>query len=268
MPASVPLRPLLPVAGAMAALLAAGLAAFLHLALRRRPDAPTWTDALARLAGDSPWRGRDLAALLLVFAGAQAVRAGLGAAVVWDLLAFQGVLLAAILWRARGKIRPFGSPVPARVVAAQAVLRWLAVLPVLWFAVVAWQLLLKAAGVSLDIQHAVRLFLETGDPWARAGIFFFAVGIAPVAEETLFRGVLLPMLVRRTGAVAGLALTAIAFAALHGDAGTFAALAVFSVALSMAYARTGSLWVPIAMHALFNAVNLALLLALLRSGAV
>ena len=61
-------------------------------------------------------------------------------------------------------------------------------------------------------------------------------------------------------------LLAAGFAALHADAGTFAALAVFSVALSLAYARTGSLWVPVSMHALFNGTNLALLLALSRAG--
>ena len=83
-----------------------------------------------------------------------------------------------------------------------------------------------------------------------------------------FRGILLPLLTRRTGPLAGMALTALGFAALHADLGTFVALAIFSVALSMAYIRTGTIWVPIEMHALFNAANLALLLALAHAGVV
>ena len=57
------------------------------------------------------------------------------------------------------------------------------------------------------------------------------------------------------------------FAALHGLE-SLPALAVFSVALSLAYARTGTLLVPMAMHAIFNATNLALVAALVRSGAL
>ena len=92
--------------------------------------------------------------------------------------------------------------------------------------------------------------------------------MAPIAEEALFRGILLPLLVRRFGATIGLGLVALGFAALHGDAGSFPGLAVLSVALSLAYARTGTILVPMAMHALFNAANLALILALIRSGAL
>ena len=65
-----------------------------------------------------------------------------------------------------------------------------------------------------------------------------------------------------------MALTALAFASLHADLGTFVPLLLLSVALSLAYARTQSLWAPMAIHALFNAANLALLLALSRAGVV
>jgi membrane protease YdiL (CAAX protease family) len=61
-------------------------------------------------------------------------------------------------------------------------------------------------------------------------------------------------------------LTSLAFAALHADLGTFVALFIFAVALNLAVARTGSLWVPIGMHMLFNAVNMALLLAVHHVG--
>ena len=267
MPAPATLRPLLPVAAALAVLLTAGVAALAHLVSRRPAVSTPWKTALAQLAAASPWGEKDLALLLPALAAAQILRAFLGGAIVWNLLAFHGALAAGVLWLAHGKARPFGAIAPVRAVAAQAALRWLAILPLLWFAAFVWQLLLRAAGHAPDFQNAIRLFLDTRDPWSRAGFIFFAVGIAPFAEEALFRGILLPALVRRIGAGAGLALTAIGFAALHADAGTFMALAVFSVALSLAYARTGTLWVPVGMHMLFNAVNLSLLLALVRAGA-
>lgn len=207
-------------------------------------------------------------ALLLLVAMAQVVRRPLSDSVGWDVAAFQGVLIAGILWRTRGKVQPFGVFTAWNVLARLALVRWLAILPVLWFAAFTWQFLLAAAGHKSDFQDAIRLFLETADVRMRLVFAFFAVILAPLAEEFLFRGLLLPLLVRRIGAVAGLVLTTLGFAALHADLGTFMPLAVFSVALSLAYARTGSLWVPVMMHALFNGTNLALLLALARAGVV
>ena len=268
MPPLDTLRPLLPVAAALALLLAAGVAALAHLALRPRDFSTPWKTVLGQLAAASPWRGRDLLFILLALSGAQLVRRMLPASTALDIVAFQGVLVAAVGWWMRAKPRPFGAPAPARAVLAQAALRWLAVLPILWFVSFAWQILLTALGHAPDFQAAIHLFLETDDPLRRASFVVFAVVVAPIAEEALFRGILLPLLVRRFGAAIGLGLVALGFAALHGDAGSFPGLAVLSVALSLAYARTGTILVPMAMHALFNAANLALILALLRSGAL
>ena len=268
MPPLDTLRPLLPVAAALALLLAAGVAALAHLALRPRDFSTPWKTVLGQLAAASPWRGRDLLFILLALSGAQLVRRMLPASTALDILAFQGVLVAAVGLQMRAKPRPFGAPAPARAVLAQAALRWLAVLPILWFVSFAWQILLTALGHAPDFQAAIHLFLETDDPLRRASFVVFAVVVAPIAEEALFRGILLPLLVRRFGAAIGLGLVALGFAALHGDAGSFPGLAVLSVALSLAYARTGTILVPMAMHALFNAANLALILALLRSGAL
>ncbi len=260
------LRLLLPVGAVLATLLVAGVAALAHLALRPRDFSTPWKTRLALFAVANPWRGRDLLAILLVLAAAQLVRRFLPAAIIWDVMAFQVALLGGIAWRLRGKSRPFGGPAPTRSVLPQAVVRWLAILPILWLVSFTWQILLTALDRAPDFQMAIHLFIETDDPWARAQFIVFAVILAPIAEEALFRGILLPLLVRRLGAGIGLALVAIGFAALHGDVGSFPGLAVLSVALSLAYARTGTLLVPMAMHALFNAANLALLLALLRTG--
>ncbi len=266
MPAPDTLRLLLPVVAVLALLLTAGVAALVHLVSRPQAGSTPWKTNLSQFGDASPWHWIDLLLILLLVATAQFIRHSLSESIGWDVLAFQGALIAGILWRARGKTRPFGASAPFRVIGTQALRRWLAILPILWFAAFVWQFLLNAFGHAPDLQNAIRLFLDSDDTRMRALFFFFAVVLAPVAEEGLFRGILLPLLVRRTGAFAGLALTTIGFAALHGDLGTFLPLAVFSIALSLAYARTGTLWVPMAMHALFNAANLALILALIRAG--
>lgn len=257
-----------PLAAALAALLTAGTAALVLLAGRRTGFSTPWKTALGQMAAASPWGRNDLLILLLLVAIAQLARRFLPASVAWDLCAFQGILIFGILWRARRKPRPFGAAVRVPVVARQAVLRWLAILPVLWFAAFVWQLLLRATGYAPDLQNAIRLFVAIDDARLRAAFAFAAVVLVPFAEEVLFRGILLPLLVRGAGAAAGLAVTAIGFAALHADPGTFPALGIFSVALSLAYARTGTLWVPVGMHMLFNGVNLALIAAVVRAGFV
>ena len=266
MPVPGTLRLLVPLAGGLALLLVLGVAAFAYLATRRREFSTPWQTAVAQLAAASPWRGLDLWIILIGLAGAQVIRRFLPSSTALDVLAFQGVVIAAAAVLARGKPRPFGGPAPLRAVAFQALLRWLAILPVLWFFSFTWQILLEVFGRPPDFQMAVRLFLEIHNPWVQAAFIGFAVLVAPVAEEILFRGLLLPILVRRVGAMGGLVLVALVFAGIHADAGTFLALAVFSVALSLAYARTGVLWVPVLMHALFNGTNLALLLVLVRAG--
>ena len=266
MPAPDTHRLLVPLAAAMALLLVAGVAAMVQLWRGAGANSLPWRNLLARFAEASPWRGRDLLALLALVALAQILRPRLPGAVVRDVLAFQGMVTAGALWLARRKAQPFGRRNSWSAVTKQALLRWLALLPLLWFAAFTWQIVLKAMGQAPSLQEALRLFIESRNIWQRASLLAFAVILAPVAEEMLFRGILLPLLIRRIGATAGLLLTAAGFAALHGNLGTFVPLAVISVALSLAYARTGSLLVPMAMHALFNGANLALLWSLLRAG--
>ena len=266
MPAVAHSSGLAAILAALGLLLAAGIAAGFHLAARRRFATP-WRLVLAQFAAASPWQPCDLWAVALVLAAAQFLRQFAPPALFYDVLAFQIALLAALLWRTRGKPQALGARAELKTVFAEGTLRWLAVLPLIWFLGFAWNLALNLLGREPAFQRAVALFLETDTAWEQVRFVFFAVIVAPVAEEALFRGLLLPLLVRHAGAVAGVALTALGFAALHGLE-SLPALAVFSVALSLAYARTGTLLVPMAMHALFNAANLALVAALVRSGAL
>jgi membrane protease YdiL (CAAX protease family) len=89
------------------------------------------------------------------------------------------------------------------------------------------------------------------------------VVMAPVVEELLFRGLLLPAWTARMGQSAAVVLSSLAFALLHVDwLGSF----IFSAVLSVVFLRTGRLWLPILIHAANNALVWVLNIAGLALG--
>ncbi|MBI2438138.1 MAG: CPBP family intramembrane metalloprotease, partial [Lentisphaerae bacterium] len=96
--------------------------------------------------------------------------------------------------------------------------------------------------------------------WTLAALLGLAMIVAPVAEEALFRGMLLPLIMKRLGAGPAVLLSSALFALVHFHLPSFFPLFVLAAGLGLAYIYTGSLLVPIVMHALFNGMNLGLLL--------
>ena len=75
------------------------------------------------------------------------------------------------------------------------------------------------------------------------------VVFAPVAEEFLFRGLIMQRWAYRWGTRTGVMASSALFALGHGEwVGHF----VFGVVMSLLYLRTRRLWVPIAAHAIHN----------------
>jgi uncharacterized protein len=73
--------------------------------------------------------------------------------------------------------------------------------------------------------------------------------IGAIAEEWLFRGVLLHLWARRFGVRFAVLATSVLFAALHADVlGSF----IFGIVMAALYVRTGTLLVPITAHLAFN----------------
>ncbi len=137
---------------------------------------------------------------------------------------------------------------------------YLAVLPALWFCSALYQMLLQRFGYDFNLQDVVQLLMAPA-PWpVRGSLFFIAILIAPAFEEIIFRGILLPFMVRRCGFWPGILLVSLIFGGMHLHLPSFLPLFMLSVAFSVAYARTQSLLVPIGMHALFNGVTIVLLL--------
>jgi len=108
-------------------------------------------------------------------------------------------------------------------------------------------------------QSIVELFSSSSNIDQRILIIFFAVAIAPAAEEFLFRFFIYGVLRRYFGWVAGAVLNALLFAAVHTHLPSFGPLFVLGLCLTIAYESSGSILVSMTMHALFNAASLTLL---------
>ena len=108
----------------------------------------------------------------------------------------------------------------------------------------------------------LELVLTAGDPIALGCFGFTAVVLAPLFEETLFRGVLLPVLARRWGAWAGVAMSALTFALAHLSLGELLPLLLLGLGLGWLRLRSGRLAPCVLMHALWNGLTFSNLLLL------
>jgi membrane protease YdiL (CAAX protease family) len=141
-----------------------------------------------------------------------------------------------------------------------SVIFYLAALPLLWLCSALYQVLLHQLGCDFFLQDIAEI-LTVPAPWlVRAALFFIIIVVAPVFEEIVFRGILLPFMVRRIGFWPGMGLTSLVFGGMHLHLPSFLPLFLLSAMFSLAYARTQSLLVPVGMHVCFNAVTVALLL--------
>jgi membrane protease YdiL (CAAX protease family) len=115
---------------------------------------------------------------------------------------------------------------------------------------------------NLAPQPLVQLFSEVArqnDFLAIAKIFFVGAIVAPACEEFLFRGFCYPIWKRYIGPIGSALLASLLFAALHTSLTAFASLFLLALCLNLAYERTGSLLVPIGIHAAFNSFSLLIL---------
>ena len=86
------------------------------------------------------------------------------------------------------------------------------------------------------------------------------VVLAPVFEELVFRGVLLPVLVSKVGKISGVLLSALIFALAHLSVGELPPLFVLGIGLGLMRLSSGRLFPCALMHSLWNGVTFASLL--------
>ena len=86
------------------------------------------------------------------------------------------------------------------------------------------------------------------------------VVFAPVFEELVFRGILLPVLVSKVGKISGVVLSALIFALAHLSVGELPPLFVLGVGLGIMRLSSGRLFPCALMHSLWNGVTFISLL--------
>jgi membrane protease YdiL (CAAX protease family) len=108
-------------------------------------------------------------------------------------------------------------------------------------------------------QRAVALIAGAKSWWLRGYLAFFAMVLAPVAEEFIFRGVLFPFVKQLGWPKLAWFGVSFLFALIHVNAPTFVPLFVLALAFTWLYQKTDCLLAPIAAHSLFNTANLVIL---------
>jgi membrane protease YdiL (CAAX protease family) len=235
---------------------------------------PPWHRRI-RMLTNRPWRALDVGLVLCVVAIGQITTEILPTPNVQDdsclsfaqfvtqtMLAFHGAVAVAVWFlfmvRQMDSRHAFGvrrGRTTQEVIFA--IIGNLAAFPIICLAAFLAGLILNAMGQQQTFQQVITMVAAPGQSIPmRVYLCVLAVVVAPVVEETLFRGMALPVLTRYLGFPAAVAITSLVFALMHGHVPSLAPLFVLAVSFSLAYTLTGSLRVPIVMHAVFNAVNI------------
>jgi membrane protease YdiL (CAAX protease family) len=123
----------------------------------------------------------------------------------------------------------------------------------------AW--VLEALQMPHPDQQSVDTFRQYNDPLSILWFIFQAVFLFPMIEELFFRGFLLTFLKNYTTTWVAIILSAGVFAFAHLNLGAALPLWFLGIVLGVAYEHTGSLVVPMGIHACFNlATALSLLI--------
>jgi membrane protease YdiL (CAAX protease family) len=116
-------------------------------------------------------------------------------------------------------------------------------------------------GSGEQVKDDIVGFLDEAGPREFLLLLVIGAGLAPLAEEMFFRGLLFAWLTRWTGAIPSALLTALLFALAHYPAGLLHAVATFGAGLILAalFRLSGSLLPAALAHGLNNALSLSLM---------
>ena len=192
-----------------------------------------------------------------------------GTALLAIVVASQAVGLLAVLLLLRRRTVPLGPLVgPLRPLG-----RHLGIGAGLGVATIIASLTVVSVLVGLSGNDAAPEQLLTGDiiesPLQMLLAVLIAVVLAPLAEELVFRGLLHRNLRRRMRIVPATLISSVLFALVHVDVVLSQPIALVGLTLAgavmaIAYERTGSLVVPVVIHAVYNATTLVALVVTSR----
>lgn len=136
-----------------------------------------------------------------------------------------------------------------------AVLVGFAVLPIAWSLGGLSAKIMNSFHITPVVQETVKTLKEADSVRLKLLIGFLAVGVAPFAEELVFRGILYPAIKQQGFPRLALWGTSLLFAAIHNNVMIFLPLTFLAVILTLLYETTDNLLAPIVTHSLFNFAN-------------
>jgi membrane protease YdiL (CAAX protease family) len=86
----------------------------------------------------------------------------------------------------------------------------------------------------------------------RALVMALTLVVAPLSEETLFRGLTYPLLRRRVSILTATLITTLLFACMHGNLVQAAATVPLGLVLALVAERTRGLWLVVLLHVAYN----------------
>ena len=113
--------------------------------------------------------------------------------------------------------------------------------------------------VKPEEQEAVQTLRAAASWLDRLSLGTVTILLAPIGEETLFRGILYPWIKQAGFPRLALWISSVLFALVHVNLMIFLPLLVLAIILTILYERTDNLLAPITAHALFNAMNFVML---------
>lgn len=130
---------------------------------------------------------------------------------------------------------------------------YLAALPLMLAVAILNQQLWQGQGGSNPLLQTV---LEAQDPVALTLFFSTAAIAAPLFEEVLFRGFLLPSLTRYMPVWGAIVLSSFIFAAAHLSLSEILPLMVLGMILGVVYTRSRNLLAPMLLHSAWNSITM------------
>ncbi len=129
-----------------------------------------------------------------------------------------------------------------------------------WLTIVPFVLLISLVMNNLiDNQNGsnplLEIVLNNNNYFSFILLFVTTTIIAPLFEETIFRGVLLPTLSRDFGIIVGIIVSAFIFALAHLSLGEMPPLFVLGIGLGITRIASGSLLSSVIMHSLWNGLT-------------
>lgn len=240
------------------------IAAIVIVAVKHQRIAQTLEDITHETALDAPWGiGAALIAISMVFfltTTFNSLLGGLFGAHNHDMQLAMGalseivsfLLVISVLLMALGR-RPWEWAVLGWKASWRGVgyglLIFILACPLVWLAGV---LSVRIFGPQDATNPLLPLLQNTHSMFLQITLMLMAVVMAPVVEETLFRGLLLPALGTRLPFWTAAIISGILFALLHGMAFVMLPITILGVALAFIMRRSRNLLAPVVAHALQN----------------